>query len=371
MKLLSLQPGSLYTNGGAGRVLRRLYYGHESSITSIYVSANGNRFPGLIKEIQINAWPLQKQWMRWKLRSFFTYLRDDVFKNRTLEKLKVQAKKIDFDILHVINHGPYSCTLIEPDLLKDKKLWVSFHDHYILCSTKKDCETLWHTADRRLVISKELGQEYQKVFGKEEFEIITDGVYESEISTPSTINSKKVIQIYFGGLLHISYLPLFKVLADALDKLSKTELKFKLVMRGTQKVKFLENRSFQVDFRQDFVNDARIKTEQDESDILYLPIKFNDPEFYLYSLSTKMIGYLGASGALLYHGPKDSAALNLLLVDNCAISCTSLEVAEMVESIEHIIEKGNFYSSNAKKLAKDEFLINLIQKRFWQNEDHI
>ncbi len=367
MKLLSLQPGSLYTNGGAGRVLRRLYFGHEDSITSIYVSANGEKFSGLIKEIQINAWPLQKQWMRWKLRPFFTYLRDDVFKNRTLQKLKLQAKKIDFDILHVINHGPYSCTLIELDLLKDKKLWVSFHDHYILCSTKQDCETLWRKANRRLVISKELGQEYQKMFGKEDFEIITDGVYTNEISVAKSTDPDKIVQIYFGGLLHTSYLPLFTVLADALDELFKTGLKFKLVIRGVQKVEILENRSFQVEFKYNFVDDNQIKSEQDQSDILYLPIKFNDPEFYLYSLSTKMIGYLGACGTILYHGPKNSAALNLLKSYNSATACTGLDVDEMITTIKQAITNGQFYSLNAKELVKNHFLLDIIRGNFWQN----
>src|SRR5690606_34277474 len=100
--------------------------------------------------------------------------------------------------------------------------------------------------------------------------------------------------------------------ANALDKLSDTNMKFRLVLRGTQKLSFLKDRMFTVEYRQTFVSDDEIKSEIDRADILYLPIKFNSPNFYLYSLSTKMIGYLGASGAIFYHGPSDSAANKLL-----------------------------------------------------------
>lgn len=369
MKLLSLQPGSLYTNGGAGRVLRRLYARHEKEVTSLYVSTTGLKYKGSIPEISVNSSPLQKPWMRWKLRSFFAYLRDDFFRNVTSNKIKKQVAEIDFDVLHIINHGPYSCVLVDDLVSKNKKLWVSFHDHFSLCSTWEDCNTLWNKADRRLMISPELGREYQRIFGEKAYELITDGVGQEEISVPKIIDPNKPIKIYFGGLLHLDYLPLFKVLANALDELSKANLKFVLILRGTQKIEFLENRSFQLEYRHDFVDDSQIKVEQDQSDILYLPMKFNSPDFYLYSLSTKMIGYLGASGVLLYHGPKDSAVANLLLSNDCAISCTSLQVDEMVNSIKQAIINDNSHSLNAKKLAKEKFSINIIQDRFWQNSE--
>ncbi len=52
-----------------------------------------------------------------------------------------------------------------------------------------------------------------------------------------------------------------------------------------------------------------------------------------------MVGYLGAPGPALYHGPHDSAACRLLQLTHSAVSCTSLDVNEMVQSILHLINE--------------------------------
>jgi len=218
-----------------------------------------------------------------------------------------------------------------------------------------------------LVISEELGCEYQRLFGDNEFEIITDGIADSEISTPGRINSTNQVTIYFSGLLHFAYYPLFNVLADALDRLSKQGFSFKLIIRGAGMVDVLTGRSFMVDYRTDFISDAAVKEEMDTASILYLPIKFTTPEFYLYSLSTKMIGYLGAPGSILFHGPVNSAAGALLQHANAAECCTSLNVDDMVKSIINLIDNNGCVSNNAKILAQKKFNLAEIQLKFWQN----
>ncbi|WP_158993207.1 hypothetical protein [Mucilaginibacter sp. L196] len=65
MKILSIQPGSLYQNGGAARVLRRLYQGKESDVFSVEVIT----MPTLdissdLKEVLIPAFPLQQIWIK-------------------------------------------------------------------------------------------------------------------------------------------------------------------------------------------------------------------------------------------------------------------------------------------------------------------
>jgi hypothetical protein len=174
-----------------------------------------------------------------------------------------------------------------------------------------------------------------------------------------------MITIYFAGLLHIDYYPLFEILADALDLISKKGFKFRLILRGAQNIDFLNNRAFEVDYRSDFVTDKEIKQELDSASILYLPIKFSEPDFYLYSLSTKMIGYLGASGSILYHGPLNSAACKLLNNSKSAACCGALNVNEVVELILSMLNEDE-YSINAKKLARENFNLKNIQNQFWQ-----
>jgi hypothetical protein len=263
--------------------------------------------------------------------------------------------------------GPWSTALCNDEILADKALWVSVHDHYATtqCSFK-DARRLWNMANRRLVISPELGNEYQHLFGHLPYELITDGVLENEISAPASTMPQPFV-IYFAGLLHIEYKPLFRVLADALEILSKQGLSFKLVFRGTQQLPFLKGRSFETTYLPVILDDAVLKKDLDAASILYLPIKFADPDFYRYSLSTKMVGYLGAPGSILYHGPHDSAAGRLLRETHSAVSCTSLDVDEMVTSILHLINEKNTISANAKELARNRFNLERTQKCFWQD----
>lgn len=364
IKLLSFQPGSLYENGGAGRVLRRLYVDHEKHITTLYAKPISSPIrKGPVTEVAVPTFPFHRPWMRWHLRTFVAYLRDKFFYSYNAKRIVRAAAKIECDVIHVINHGPYS-NLLCNEQFANKPLWVSFHDHFSTVSNFEHAEKLWNLADRRLMISEELGIVYQQLFGKRDFELITDGVLQNEVSKPKK-SVESPIRIYFAGLLHIDYHPLFRVLADALELLNKDNISCELILRGTQELSFLQNKSFKIEYRKNFVTDDDIKREMDEADFLYLPMKFNLPDFYLYSLSTKMVSYLGASGSILYHGPEDSAACNLLTKYEAAVNCTSLNPVELKLRIMELLENKHLISTNAKKLAQEQFDLLKLRQQFW------
>ena len=139
----------------------------------------------------------------------------------------------------------------------------------------------------------------------------------------------------------------------------------RLVLRGTQQLSFVENRAFITEYRTSFISDEAIKAEMDEAAIFYLPIKFSPPEFYLYSLSTKMVSYLGSPGAILYHGPANSAAGKMLDIANAAVSCNTLNVNDMVNAISALVQNTSV-SANAGKLAAEQFDMEAIRKQFWK-----
>ena len=367
IKILTFQYNSVYQHGGAGRVLRRLFEGREEQVTSLYLqTGTAAARTGLIREVAVPVFPLQRTWMRWRLRNLAIWLRESFFKDATIKNITKAAAALEFDVIHAVNHGPFSTALCDP-AFAGKPLWVSFHDHFSTCSSFEDTKLLWDKSARRLTISKEMGVEYQHLFGQKDFEVITDGVSAAEVSEPATAFHKPLV-IYFAGLLHLDYLELFRTLADALDRVAQQGTQVKLMMRGTQRLDFLQDRSFEVDYRQDFVSDAAIKQELDAADILYLPIKFNLPDFYLYSLSTKMVSYLGGAGTILYHGPANSAACNLLTAYNAASCATSLESEALKENILQILQGTHNYAANAKVLAQKEFDLTLLQNRFWQTQ---
>ncbi len=370
MKILSYHPFSLYSNGGGNRILRRLYQGREKHVVSLSVLENPSKpQTGPIEEHVVYAKLLAYKWMRWYLRDCATWARHNLFRAATKRNILKAASAIQFDVVHIIQHGRFAATLCNDQFLAAKPLWVSFHDHYSTTqTTREDAAILWNRADRRLVISEEYGKEYQAQFGDKPYEIITDGVTDAEIAQPLH-DAEQPYLIYFAGLLHIDYVPLFKTLADALDNLATSGLSFKLLLRGTQNIDFLNNRSFEVEYKAVTLNDAELKNELNAASVLYLPIKFTRPDFYLYSLSTKMVGYLGGGGTILYHGPEDSAASKLLKQYNAAASCNSLNADEMAQTVLSLVETGSTLSYNAKKLAEAKFNMLHLQARFWKVEN--
>lgn len=370
MKILSYQAFSLYANGGGNRILRRLYQGHETDVVSLAIEAGYYKhITGSIPEKIIPAIPLRRPWMKWRSRDVATWIRERPLKQYTINRIRRECRAIDCDVIHIMSCGPWSTALCKNEVLANKELWISIHDHFATTQCPfKDASLLWNWADRRLVISPELGNEYQRLFGNLPYELVTDGVLENEISAPA-VTMQQPFVIYFAGLLHIEYKPLFRVLADALDRLSKKGLSFKLVLRGTQQLPFLQGRSFKTTYLPIILDNAVLKNDLDAASILYLPIKFVDPDFYRYSLSTKMVGYLGAPGSIMYHGPHDSAAGRLLQESHSAICCTSLDVDAMVNTILRLINEKNTISSNAKELARNRFSLERIQKCFWLEGD--
>jgi hypothetical protein len=372
MKILSYQSFSLYSNGGGSRILRRMYKGREENVYSLAIEAGYYQpVTGIIPEKIVPAIPLRRPWMKWRSRDVFNWIRDNPLRQYTTNRIRREASSIPCDVVHVMGCGGWSTALCDDPLFSQKPLWISIHDHHrtTMCS-EKDARELWNRADRRLMISNELGKDYQRLFGKKEYELITDGLLLHEVSAVASKPQAPYI-IYFAGLLHIEYIPLFKALAYALDILSKKGLSFKLVLRGTQQLSLLNNRFFEIEYLPMVLDDAELKKDLDAATILYLPIKFVDPDFYMYSLSTKMVGYLGASGSTLYHGPADSAACNLLRETQSAVCCNSLNPDELVASLLQLVEGNTGVSVNAKQLAHTMFNLTQIQDRFWQQDNQI
>lgn len=366
MKILSFQPYSLYAAGGGSRILRRLYEGREYNIRSMVVTAYPSTYSGPIAETTVYARPTQRRWMRFVLRNWAIWLRSKVFRKATERSLFRRALKEDFDVLHIVNHGDFSALLCTDALLENRRLWVSFHDHFkSIGSSAQHARLLWEKANRRLVISAELGDEYNKLFGKKDYQIITDGVAQNEVTYRALASNDGAIVVYFAGLLHIDYIPLFQVLAAALDVLAEMGKKITLVLRGTQKLDFLANRKFIVDYKPLIIDNQVLKQELDSATILYLPMKFTDPEFYKYSLSTKMVGYLGAPGVILYHGPGESAACRLLERNEASLICTNLEISSLASTIHQCTSDWERLATNAKKLALQQFDIEKIRSLFW------
>ncbi len=365
--ILSFQPFSVYGNGGGPRIMRRLVEGRESEVIFFSFSFKKDKLNEHPNEIKYILFPPHKTWMRSFVRTFFTFLRNKVFLAYNIRRSRAIVSKLSFDVMHILDHSFYSSILLPLAIKKKVPVWVSFHDHFI--STQSNSEVtrdLWLNASKRMVISPEMGEHYSELFGKRDYMIVTDGLKPYEIAGPKPQINRKQIKVYFGGLLHFDYYELFRKFSITLGEMAlRDNVEIEIILRGTQKLNFLDESLLKVDYRPFSIDHELLANEMNEADILYLPIKYNDPTFYKYSFSTKMIGYLGASGNIFYHGPEDAAAARFLLKNDCGVICDSLDEKEILVKFEQSIS-DNKYSVNAKAVALRDFQMKMMQDRFFE-----
>jgi len=368
-KLLTSQPFSVNSSGGGARILRRILEPAADQTISLVANYFSGPLPeGPLIEQGVFINPLMRSWHRSVLRPFFSFFRQNFFHLLNSRKILNVAKRIDCDIVHLVAHGSLTGALLDEEFLTKRSLWVSFHDHFASVSSFKDIEQLWKRADRRFVISTAMGEHYDEIFGRRDWKVVTDGIEEADLATPKNFEIS-LQTIYFCGSLHLDYYQLFEVLADALDELQKKGIPLKLVFRGGHPIKPLNKRNFEIEYRPHTLSDSELKNDLEEADILYFPMKFSDPHFFKYSMSTKMIGYLAASGAILYHGPLDSAAARLLSESDAAMLVESLNHFDLVEKIPLLKMTGPEFSKNAKHLARSHFSLSENRSRFWRSTE--
>lgn len=366
MRLVTHQPYSIHAVSGGARILRRLFANCEHDVVSLWLKCSDHSPPpGRFREVEVEAFPVQRAWQRGPLRKWNSFARNRIFRKKTIACVRQAASCLQFDALHVVAHGRFNDAFSDPASRAGKPLWVSFHDHYIPgIDSPEGIGALWRAATRRFTISHELGEKYCRDFGELDWSILSDGVEEREFRPPSNHVGKN-LTIYFGGMLHLDYYPLFETLADALDHLAESGWKSIIRLRGTQRLPFMEGRRFELERLPQTLSDDDLNGDLEQADILYLPIGFTMPHFYLHSLSTKMVGYLAAPGAILYHGPSDSAAAGLLRPEKAAGFCENLDSFSMAKAVIQVAENSFEISANAKILARSRFNLSEMRHRFW------
>ena len=364
--ILSFQPFPILAQGGGARILRRLVEGRQDEVIFFSFVDKITKSKSTYLETAYVVFPSQKWWMRSYLRNISDFFRNTLLYRFHARRIKAKVSKLQFDVLHILDHGKYANILTEWAQSKKIPIWVSFHDHFKTTDSLNNAtKALWVAACKRMVISKEMGEHYCELFGLKKYDIVTDGLKDFEISPAKTTVDLPKLTIYFAGLLHFEYYQLFKTFCKALNVLSKQEgIRISLILRGTQKLDFLDNASIDIDYRGFTTDQDFLKEEMDEADILYLPIKYDNEYFYKYSFSTKMVGYLGSPGHIFYHGPKEAAAARFLEKHECGVICDTLEPMLIVEKLKEVICDYT-YSSAAKKVAYAKFKLKDMQKLFW------
>lgn len=293
---------------------------------------------------------------------------------RSREKVFQVMNQLQPEHVHLLLHGLGFKHAYDWCRLKQVPFSVSVHDD-ILHLAKFDlwknriedwAAEVWRGAFNRFVISPEMGDEYSRRYGKRDWIQITDGL--DAVAPQPRVSVSRRLNVYFAGGLNVHYEPVFLAFQQALKlfKLEHPDWQVRFIVRGGRRLVGEDSSAPPIEVLP-FASQQDVLRDFETADLLYLPLSI-DPEyanFAKFSLSTKMITYLGSGLPIFYHGPADSAAYRLLQKNNASASCHSSDPVEILAALKSVERERTAIVENAIKLGGREFQIDDIRNRFW------
>ncbi len=224
---------------------------------------------------------------------------------------------------------------------------------------------VWNGSAARFVISEAMGEEYCRRYGIQSYTIATDGLTESE-SAPLD-RPERSMRVYFMGAVHLTYEENFHALYAALQEFQRTHSDWdvSLTIRGGTGFQF-QSSSVPVNLLP-WGSEEEVSRDLAQADYLYLPLPFGQEceSFVRYSLSTKMVTYLGSGLPVLYHGPAHAAAGRLLSQEQAAIELYSLSSEDLGLALMNAPGKRQQVVYQAIALGRKQFSLKRIRNQFW------
>ncbi len=369
------EPFALASPGGGPRILRSLLQDAPLRVVSICTASAAPARP-YRDERHVPIRPDFGRVERTRLTRFIHPL-TPIFSGRFRRRLKEQVTIANACALHAIAHGglDFHDTFL---LAKEMRLpfFLQVHDDVVYTGSgrvpaaklEQALAEAWQGAAARFVISRELGLEYQRRYGDQEVLVITDGLDEV---APAARPRTGQLRIYFMGLFHLGYEENLQAFIQALELL-RPQFPEKgdcsITLRCDYLRPALQRQSSFVRVLP-FGSEADVQADLAEADALYLPLHFSkaDEAFGAYSLSTKMVTYLGSGLPIVYHGPAGTAAEKMLRENGAAAFAASLDPAEIAATLRRLLQRENVagITENALRLARRNFLRADQHQRFW------
>jgi glycosyltransferase involved in cell wall biosynthesis len=379
--LLFAQPFSLASPGGGARILRALLEDAPMPAAILCTSPEPPQIRDPARETHLPRRPSfgRIEHSRWHtLPELIMPLFRPSFRRR-LRNLCQRRRVLG---LHAIPHGGldfYDSYLVAREL--GLPYFLQVHDDLIysgksridLSAASRALRDVWRGAQVRFVISRQMGEEYVRRYGPQEFIIITDGL-ECIAAAPIESNANE-LRIYFMGLFHISYEENLRALLHAIARVraERSALPISVTLRCGQ----IAAR----DLAQDkhvrilpFGSEADVAADLQNADLLYLPLPFGaefEP-FVRLSLSTKVVTYLGSGIPILFHGPRAAAVSDLLEENDAAFCHHSLEIDPLAALLIRQLNQPELRrqkAANALALAARDFMLETQRNKFWNAID--
>jgi hypothetical protein len=340
------------------------------------VSVNTGRHAGssgLIKEYHLDSRPRLGRLESTRLHHTLDSL--SLALTRSLSKRLAQiASEHNVEAVHSVAHGTDFMAAFELARSHGLPFVLTLHDHPDYAAgggitsklVLRKLAAPWRNAALRYVISDELADEMANRYGRRPYVVVTDG-----LSAVSPVLSRPVGRrhVYFMGSLHVSYrenlLALVKGLALYRDRQGGS---VSLTVRGGGGPALEGTSTMGVPiYVLPWGSQADVELDMRAADLLYVPMPFGRQyeSFVRYSLSTKLVTFMGSGLPILYHGPQEAVAARLLKRHRAAISAYSMDPATLAASLMFSDATGRGVTSAAGKLAAECFALDDQRERFW------
>jgi hypothetical protein len=369
-----VQPFGLYAPGGGSRILRALLEGEHPKALSLYTGVSATTSSRGIEEIHIPMRPGLGRLDRTRFHKNFAVL-DGMFRPRFESQLRKTIRDRKIDALHIVPHAYDVVPIHRVASELNIPYFLNVHDeleftaigHPLLKQMVATLGDAWRHAKGIFVISDEMGQEYSARYGKRDYEVITDGL--ATTAEAPLLRPQKSLRVYFMGLFHYRYQSNLRAMLDALKMIRSSHPDWDISVTCRCGSIFGEIKDDDVRVTVlPFAPESEVAKDMLSADLLYQPLPFeaDAANFGKFSLSTKLVTYLGSGLPILYHGPADSAACKLLVSHQAAVTCTTLDPEAIAKQLMESVERRDFIVNNALHLARERFMLADQQRRFWQ-----
>ena len=360
--------------GGGPRLLRSLLDCEHMPAISIATVPAEIATPTPIPEFDLPVRPRLGRLERTRYSYQLSRL-NPLFCSHFEKKLTQLLQREGVKVIHLIPHSYDLVPVTNVALKLGIPLFLSIHDdleyvsrgHYSLNAMKAGMARAWQNAAGIFTISDEIGEEYGRRYGTRDFVTVTDGL--KSFAAQPLPRPKNSLRIYFMGLNHYNYIPNFRSLLDAL-KLLRAQLPgwpISLTMRCGSFLGERHSDDVPITVHPFAPSESVVDEDMLSADLLYQPLPFakSAQAFGKFSLSTKLVTYLGSGLPILYHGPEQTAANMMLKKHDAAIRITTEDPVAIARELMGSFERRERIVENSLHLARERFSVEEQQRRFW------
>jgi glycosyltransferase involved in cell wall biosynthesis len=371
------QPFGLSSPGGGARILRALLHDPPILPTVISTAPETPEARERFRELHIPRRPSFGRIEHSRGHSL-PELVTPLFRRSFRRRLRAACLDHQAIALHAIPHRAldfYDCYLVA--LALRLPYFLQVHDDLLysakggvnLSLASSALKQVWSGAQLRFVISRQMGEEYCRRYGRQPFVVITDGI--DRVADAPVERGGNQLRIYFMGLFHIAYEENLRVLLRAITRAEaeNPSVRISVTLRCGQinARDIREGKNVRI---LPFGSEADVARDLQEVDLVYLPLPFGETfePFVRLSLSTKLVTYLGSGIPILYHGPEIAAVADLLAENDAAFIQTALDADSVAADLVRLEKEpalGREKAANALALARKDFTLQDQRDRFW------